>query len=63
MDELSANPSLKFKDVDLIERGLQPATVKRWFLKHHGMTFTLSKDHSKSIRLSRNYSKARLFWM
>lgn len=39
MDELSANPSLKFKDVDLIERGLQPATVKRWFLKHHGMTF------------------------
>lgn len=39
MDELSANPELRFKDSDLIESGLQPATVKRWFLKHHGMTF------------------------
>lgn len=39
MNELSLNPELKFKDLDLIQRGLQPATVKRWFLKHHGMTF------------------------
>ena len=30
---------MKLKDVDLVERGLQPITVKRWFLKHHGMTF------------------------
>ena len=37
--ELSENPGLKLKDVDLVERGLQPATVKRWFLKYHGMTF------------------------
>ncbi|WP_312751515.1 bifunctional transcriptional activator/DNA repair enzyme AdaA [Epilithonimonas hominis] len=37
--ELSENPGLKVKDVDLVERGLQPATVKRWFLKYHGMTF------------------------
>jgi len=39
MNELSENPVLKFKDIDLVERGLQPITVKRWFLKHHGMTF------------------------
>ena len=39
MDELSADPSLKFKDYDLVKRGLEPANVKRWFLKHHGMTF------------------------
>ncbi len=39
MDELSLNPEIKFKDIDLVERGLQPVTVKRWFLKHHGMTF------------------------
>ena len=37
--ELSENPGLKLKDVDLVERGLQPITVKRWFLKHHGITF------------------------
>lgn len=38
-NELSADPSLKFKDYDLVKRGLEPATVRRWFLKHHGMTF------------------------
>lgn len=39
MNELSENPEIKFKDLDLIDRGLLPVTVKRWFLKHHGMTF------------------------
>lgn len=39
MDELSADPSLKFKDYDLVKRGLEPANVRRWFLKHHAMTF------------------------
>ena len=39
MDELAADPSLKFKDYDLVKRGLEPANVRRWFLKHHGMTF------------------------
>ncbi|WP_366143264.1 methylated-DNA--[protein]-cysteine S-methyltransferase [Soonwooa sp.] len=39
LDELSNDPSLKFKDYDLVTRGLEPANVRRWFLKHHGMTF------------------------
>ena len=39
LDELSADPSLKFRDYDLVQRGLEPATVRRWFQKHHGMTF------------------------
>ena len=39
LDELSANPGLKFKDYDLVKRGLEPATVRRWFQKNHGMTF------------------------
>lgn len=39
LNELAADPSLKFKDYDLVERGLEPATVRRWFLKHHGITF------------------------
>ena len=30
LDELSANPSLKFKDYDLVKRGLEPATVRRF---------------------------------
>ncbi|WP_367174811.1 bifunctional transcriptional activator/DNA repair enzyme AdaA [uncultured Chryseobacterium sp.] len=39
LDELSTDPSLKFKDYDLVKRGLEPATVRRWFQKHHAMTF------------------------
>lgn len=39
LKELSENPALKFKDYDLVERGLEPASVRRWFLKYHGMTF------------------------
>ncbi|SKB75222.1 AraC family transcriptional regulator, regulatory protein of adaptative response / methylated-DNA-[protein]-cysteine methyltransferase [Soonwooa buanensis] len=39
LDELSNDPSRKFKDYDLVKRGLEPANVRRWFLKHHGMTF------------------------
>lgn len=39
LNELSADPSLKIKDYDLVQRGLEPAAVRRWFLKHHGITF------------------------
>jgi len=36
---LSENPMLKLKDSDLEKQGLEPATIRRWFLKNHGMTF------------------------
>jgi len=39
LEELREDPSLKLKDSDLIQRGLEPATVRRWFQKNHGMTF------------------------
>ena len=39
LNELSDNPALKIKDYGLVQLGLEPATVRRWFLKHHGMTF------------------------
>ena len=39
LEELSQNPMLKLKDWDLKQRGLEPAAVRRWFLKHHGNTF------------------------
>lgn len=39
LEELRLNPPLKFKDFDLVERGVEPATVRRWFHKNHGMTF------------------------
>lgn len=37
--DLEADPSRKFKDYDLVKRGLEPNTVRRWFIRHHGLTF------------------------
>lgn len=37
--ELSQNPSLKFKDYNLKQRGIEPSQIRRWFLKNHGVTF------------------------
>lgn len=39
INELTQNPSLKFKDYDLKKRGIEPSQIRRWFLKNHGLTF------------------------
>ncbi len=39
LDELTSDPSLKFKDEDLVKRGIEPSQIRRWFLKNHNMTF------------------------
>ncbi|QNK61543.1 bifunctional transcriptional activator/DNA repair protein Ada [Pedobacter sp. PAMC26386] len=37
--ELNADPSRKIKDDDLIEKGIEPNKIRRWFLKNHEITF------------------------
>ncbi|MFZ4927946.1 bifunctional transcriptional activator/DNA repair enzyme AdaA [Chryseobacterium sp. Mn2064] len=37
--ELTQNESVKIKDADLLRRNIEPVTIRRWFLKNHGMTF------------------------
>ncbi len=37
--EINKKPFVKIKDSDLKQRGIEPNAVRRWFLKHHGMTF------------------------
>ena len=39
IDELSSDPYLKLKDYDLVKRGIEPSQIRRWFKKHHGITF------------------------
>jgi AraC family transcriptional regulator of adaptative response/methylated-DNA-[protein]-cysteine methyltransferase len=39
LDELRDNPSQRITDWQLRQRHLEPHTVRRWFMKHHGMTF------------------------
>ncbi|WP_317207353.1 bifunctional transcriptional activator/DNA repair enzyme AdaA [Chryseobacterium gleum] len=47
LKEIADDPALKLKDYDLVKRGLEPATVRRWFLKHHGITFHAFQRMSK----------------
>lgn len=37
--EVEGDPSRRWTDADLRERGLEPARVRRWFQETHGMTF------------------------
>lgn len=48
--ELEQDPGLRLRDRDLVERGLEPATLRRWFKQHHGMTF---QAYQRARRLAR----------
>ena len=37
--EIDADPARRWHDQDLRDLGLEPDRVRRWFQKHHGMTF------------------------
>ncbi len=37
--ELQQNPYLRLKDNDLRQRGIRPSQIRRWFKKHHNITF------------------------
>lgn len=39
IQELHKNPYLRIKDYGLRERGIEPNQIRRWFKKHHNMTF------------------------
>ncbi len=39
LNEIEQNESFKITDYKLTERGIDPARIRRWFIKNHGMTF------------------------
>ncbi len=39
LKEIEQNPSSKITDYRLTSRGIDPAHIRRWFMKNHGMTF------------------------
>ena len=39
LNEIEDDPSLRLKDYEIRERGIDPARIRRWFKKNHGMTF------------------------
>lgn len=56
LQHLSNDPSVKFKDYDLRVRGLEPAKVRRWFLKNHGITF---QSFQRMHRINSAFKKIR----
>jgi AraC family transcriptional regulator of adaptative response/methylated-DNA-[protein]-cysteine methyltransferase len=39
LKDIDQNPAAKIKDSDLHAQKIEPHTIRRWFLKNHGMTF------------------------
>ncbi len=54
LDEIRENPSEKIGDWQLRQRHLEPHTIRRWFMKHHGMTF---HAYQRMFRLNTAFKK------
>lgn len=54
LDELMEKPSIKLKDYDLVKKGMEPSQVRRWFLKHHGITF---QAYQRMLRINAAFKK------
>lgn len=54
--ELQQNPYLKIKDFDLVQRGIEPNKIRRWFKKHHKMTF---HAYQRMLRINAAYTSIR----
>lgn len=49
---LHDNPYLRLKDQDLKEKGFEPSHIRRWFKKHHNMTF---QSYQRMLRINAAY--------
>jgi len=56
LDDLAGDPSLKLKEQDLRNRNVEPNTIRRWFLKHHGMTF---HAYQRMLRINTAFKKIK----
>ena len=52
LKEMAKQPEIKLKHQDLRERDLDPVRVRRWFKKHHGITF---QAYARAIRINRAF--------
>ncbi len=54
--DVQQDPSIPLKGRDLRRHGLEPARVRRWFKKHHGMTF---QAYLRALRINRAFGLIR----
>ena len=56
LSALEEKPSVKIKDFNLREMGLEPSQVRRWFLKNHGITF---HAYQRMYRINNAFKKLK----
>ena len=56
MDEVSSKTGVRLRDADLRERGIDPSRVRRWFKKHHGMTF---QTYLRALRIGQAFGRIK----
>ncbi len=56
MEHVKDNPNIKLKDWDIKEKGVDPHRVRRWFKKHHGMTF---HAYLRSLRITQAFGRIK----
>lgn len=56
LNEISEHPDLKLKDKDLRSRKIDPARIRRWFNRNHGMTF---QAYLRALRINKAFGQIR----
>lgn len=54
LDEVERDPSLRRSDADLRARGIDPAGLRRWFKKNHGLTF---QGYVRALRIGAAFGR------
>ncbi|MFI5168361.1 MAG: bifunctional transcriptional activator/DNA repair enzyme AdaA [Thermoanaerobaculales bacterium] len=54
--EVEADPSIRLRDVELRDRGIDPAGLRRWFKKNHGLTF---QGYVRALRIGAAFGRIR----
>jgi AraC family transcriptional regulator of adaptative response/methylated-DNA-[protein]-cysteine methyltransferase len=57
LNEIERDPTARWRDADLRRRAIDPARIRRYFLKHHGMTF---HAYCRGRRMSKALEQIRL---
>ena len=56
LERVHEHPEERIKDGDLREMGIDPARARRWFNKHHGMTF---HAYCRALRIGQAFGQIR----
>ena len=56
LNEIDSSPGIRLKDQDLKQRGIDPNRLRRWFQRHHGMTF---QSYLRTLRIGQAFGRIR----